>query len=60
MVPVTKTMIGAGALYFIADSRFISADNIEGEMNGNKQNIEFIQSIFTEIFKDEVNYEFYY
>jgi len=48
MVPVTKTKVKNGFLYFIADSRFISANNIEGEMGGNKQNIEFIQNIYKE------------
>ena len=51
MVPITKTKIKNGSLYFIADSRFVSPDNLEGEMKGNKQNIGFIQGIFKNIYK---------
>ena len=51
MVPVTKTSVGKGSLYLIADSRFISPENLEGEMTGNENNIRFIQNILKEMVK---------
>lgn len=44
-VPAVYTKIGNGTLYYIADSRFIDKENIEGEFSGKIGNIKLLERI---------------
>ncbi|MCL1803622.1 MAG: hypothetical protein FWG30_08310 [Eubacteriaceae bacterium] len=50
-VACTVTAVGAGKIYFIPDSRYVSSANLEGELDGNRNNIDFVTSIIQDAFQ---------